>query len=101
MLPSGSIYVVFSRAKVCFEVELDHKIYNTGIPCKWSTTYKSIIGYGTATLITDIEEKKKALGHLIDHYAPGNIYDFSTKMVADVAVIKIAIDSMTGKQSLD
>ena len=86
---------------VCFEVELDHKIHNTGIPCKWSTTYKSIIGYGTASILTDIKEKKKALKILIDHYASGTIYDFSNEMVDNVAVIKITINSMTGKQSLD
>jgi len=86
---------------VCFEIDIDHKIRNTGIPCNWSTTYKSIIGYGTASLITDIEEKKQSLEFLIDHYSPGTIYDFSTKMIDSVAVIKISIESMTGKQSLD
>ena len=95
------INLLKKNPKVCFEVELDHKIRNTGIPCKWSTTYKSIIGYGKASLLTDIEEKKLALGILIDHYAPGTIYDFSRRKVDGVAVIKITIDSMTGKQSLD
>ena len=95
------INLLKKNPKVCFEVELDHKIRNTGIPCKWSTTYKSIIGYGTASILTDVEEKRQSLGILIDHYAPGTIYDFSIKMIDAVAVIKISIDSMTGKQSLD
>ena len=95
------IDLIKKNPKVCFEVELDHKIRNTGIPCNWSTTYKSIIGYGTASFITDIEEKKHSLGILIDHYAPGTIYDFSKKMIDSVAVIKITIESITGKQSLD
>ncbi len=86
---------------ICFEVELDHKIIDTGIPCNWSTSYKSIIGYGKASLITDIEEKKQSLRILIDHYSPGTVYDFSSKMVNSVAVIKIRIDYMTGKQSFD
>ena len=86
---------------VCFEIDIYHKIRNTGIPCNWSTTYKSIIGYGTASIITDIEEKKQSLEFLIDHYSPGTIYDFSTKMIDSVAAIKISIESMTGKQSLD
>ena len=95
------IDLIKKNPKVCFEIELDHKIRNTGIPCNWSTTYKSIIGYGTASIITDIEEKKHSLGILIDHYSPGTIYDFTEKMIDDVTVIKISIDRMTGKQSLD
>ncbi len=95
------IDLIKKNPKVCFEVELDHKIRNTGIPCNWSTSYKSIIGYGTASLITDMEEKKQSLGFLIDHYSPGTVYDFSKNMVESVAVIKIIIDNMTGKQSLD
>lgn len=95
------IDLIKKNPKVCFEIELDHKIINTGIPCNWSTTYKSIIGYGTASLLTDIEEKKQSLNFLIDHYSPGTIYDFSKMMIDSVAVIKISIESMTGKQSLD
>ena len=95
------IDLIKKNPKVCFEVELDHNIRNTDIPCNWSTTYKSIIGYGKASILTDIEEKKLALGILIDHYAPGTIYNFSRRKVDAVAVIKITIDSMTGKQSLD
>jgi nitroimidazol reductase NimA-like FMN-containing flavoprotein (pyridoxamine 5'-phosphate oxidase superfamily) len=85
--------------KVCFEVELDHKIVNTGIPCNWSTTYKSIIGYGTASLLTNIEEKKAALKILVNHYEPSTVYNFSNKMIKSVVIIKISIDNMTGKQS--
>lgn len=94
------IDLIKKNPKVCFEVELDHKVINTGIPCKWSTSYKSIIGYGTASFLTDIEEKKKALEILINHYSPDTVYNFSKKMVDSVSIIKITIDRMTGKQSL-
>jgi nitroimidazol reductase NimA-like FMN-containing flavoprotein (pyridoxamine 5'-phosphate oxidase superfamily) len=93
------INLIKKNPKVCFEVELDYKIYNTGIPCNWSTMYKSIIGFGTATLLSDTEEKKLALGILIDHYAPGTNYNFTTRMVKSVAIIDIDICKMTGKQS--
>lgn len=94
------IDLIKKNPKVCFEVELDHKVINTGIPCKWSTSYKSIIGYGTASFLTDIEEKKKALEILINHYSPDTVYNFSKKMVDSVSIIKITIDRMAGKQSL-
>lgn len=94
------IDLIRKNPKVCFEIELDHKIINTGIPCNWSTSYKSIIGYGTALLLADREDKKKALEILIKHYSPETFYDFSKKMVDSVTIIKITIENMTGKQSI-
>jgi nitroimidazol reductase NimA-like FMN-containing flavoprotein (pyridoxamine 5'-phosphate oxidase superfamily) len=87
--------------KVCFEIELDHQIHNTGIPCNWSTTYKSVIGYGKAEILKDFNEKIIALSKLIDHYAPGTVYDFSKKNVDNVTIICVTIDHMTGKKSLE
>lgn len=84
---------------VCFDIILDHKIHNTGIPCNWSTSYKSIIGYGNASFITDPDEKIRALDILIDHYSPGTIYDFPKENIDSVTIIDIKIDQMTGKQS--
>jgi len=95
------IDLIKKNPNICFEIEIDHKIHNTGIPCNWSTSYRSIIGFGTASLLTDIDDKKKALEILIDHYSPDTIYDFSVKMIKNVAIIKIAIEKMAGKQSLD
>jgi nitroimidazol reductase NimA-like FMN-containing flavoprotein (pyridoxamine 5'-phosphate oxidase superfamily) len=84
---------------VCFEVDIENGITNTGIPCKWSSTYKSIIGYGNASFITEATQKQEALNILIDHYAPGTSYIFPEKNLSEVVVIKVEITSMTGKKS--
>ncbi len=84
---------------VCFEVECDLEIINTGIPCKWSMNYTSVIGYGKANFITDIEQKRKALYIIIDHYSPGSSYIFPEKNLKEVTVIKIEISEMTAKKS--
>jgi nitroimidazol reductase NimA-like FMN-containing flavoprotein (pyridoxamine 5'-phosphate oxidase superfamily) len=44
---------------VCFEVDIDYDIVNTGIPCNWSSKYVSIIGYGKARFITNTKQNKK------------------------------------------
>jgi uncharacterized protein len=84
---------------VGFEVDIDHGIINTGRPCNWSSTYTSIIGYGKAHLITNTEEKQKALTIIINHYAPGTTYTFPEKNLHDVVIIKVDITEMTGKTS--
>jgi nitroimidazol reductase NimA-like FMN-containing flavoprotein (pyridoxamine 5'-phosphate oxidase superfamily) len=84
---------------VCFEVECDLEIIDTGIPCKWSMNYASVIGYGTPSFITDIKQKQNALNIIIDHYSPGSSYIFPEKNLKEVTVIKIEINQMTGKKS--
>ena len=84
---------------VCFEVDVDHEITSTEIPCKWSMKYASVIGQGTVTLITDVEQKQKALNIIVDHYSPGSSYILPEKNLKEVAVIKIQIMQMNGKKS--
>ncbi|HWR63503.1 MAG TPA: pyridoxamine 5'-phosphate oxidase family protein [Candidatus Thermoplasmatota archaeon] len=98
--PEGKKIDLLKRnPRVCFEVESDLEIINTGIPCKWSMNYTSVIGYGKAKFITDIEQKQKALHIIIDHYTPGSSYIFPEKNLKEVTVIKIEINQMTGKKS--
>ncbi len=100
--PSGNKIEILKRnPTVCFEVEDDITLINTGIPCKWSMHYKSVIGYGTASLITDLHQKQEALSIIIEHYSPGTSYEFPEKNLHEVVIIKVAIDKMTGKKSHD
>ena len=92
--------IIKRNPAVCFEIESDHQITNTGKPCNWSTRYASVIGYGTASLVTDILQKTEALAVIVAHYAPGTVYEFQPKKVGEVAVLKVDITSMTGKKSV-
>jgi len=91
--------IIRRNPAVCFEVEGDLSIVNTGKPCNWSTRYASIIGYGIASLVTDPQQKKEALNVIVSHYAPDIVYEFQEKKVDEVAVLKVTIISMTGKKS--
>ena len=93
------IELITKNNMVCFEVDIDHDIVNTGIPCNWSSKYVSIIGYGKARFITNTEQKQEALNIIIDHYSPGTSYDFPEKNLNEVTIIKIEITQMTGKKS--
>jgi nitroimidazol reductase NimA-like FMN-containing flavoprotein (pyridoxamine 5'-phosphate oxidase superfamily) len=83
---------------VCFECEVDVNIVEGKTACTWGASYTSIIGFGRATLETDPEKKKRALNIIMDHYA-GRSFDFSTRDVEKVTVIRVSIDEMTGKRS--
>jgi nitroimidazol reductase NimA-like FMN-containing flavoprotein (pyridoxamine 5'-phosphate oxidase superfamily) len=84
---------------VCFEVDIDHEIIDSEIPCKWSSKYSSVVGCGKASFITDSTQKKDALNIIIDHYSPGTSYNFPEKNLHEAAIIKIEITQINGKKS--
>jgi uncharacterized protein len=98
--PNGKkIELITKNNIVCFEVDIDNEIIDSGIPCKWSSKYSSVIGYGKASILTDSSQKKDALNIIIDHYSPGTSYNFPEKNLREVIIIKIEITQMTGKKS--
>jgi len=48
------IDIIKQNNNVCFEVDINHEITDTGIPCDWSTRYSSVIGFGKALLVRNL-----------------------------------------------
>lgn len=84
--------------RVCFEMEVDLKIVPADNPCKWNMRYRSVVGFGRAVILEGPEEKRQALDVIVKHYG-GSLMAYDEKRVKGLAVIKVAIGSMTGKQS--
>lgn len=93
------IDIIKKNNNVCFEVDINHRVINTGAPCEWSTSYASVIGYGKVSVVKNTQRKKEALNCIVDHYSPGTHYDYKEDMVKKVHIMKIKIDHMTGKKS--
>ncbi len=83
---------------VCFELDVDTEIIEAEKACDWGITYRSVIGFGTASFIEDGDEKRKALDIIMNHYS-GRSFEFPETVLDKTAVIKVEITSMTGKQS--
>ena len=93
------IEIIKKNNKVCFEIDLDHDVVITDSACNATMKYLSIIGFGIAELINEFEEKQKALNVIMDHYSTKKIHEFSKKMIKRIIIIRIKIESMTGKVS--
>ncbi|MHC4212544.1 MAG: pyridoxamine 5'-phosphate oxidase family protein [Planctomycetota bacterium] len=83
---------------VCFEVGIDHELKAADQACGWGMKYKSVIGFGKAVFIEDIESKRKALDIIMHQYSEG-IFEYTQDAINSITIIKIEIESMTGKQS--
>jgi nitroimidazol reductase NimA-like FMN-containing flavoprotein (pyridoxamine 5'-phosphate oxidase superfamily) len=92
------IDVLKRNPDVCFEIETDHAV----VPgdkhnCRnWTSRFKCVMGTGRAVFLTDPEERNLAVNVIMSKFAPGP-FTFDDARVAKTALIKIEIESMTGK----
>jgi len=97
--PKGKkLDIIRRNNEVCFELDVDHELVRADVPCKWGMKYRSVIGFGKAFLVEDFEEKIMALNTIMQHYWD-NSHEFPETRVDEVAIIRVDIRSMTGKQS--
>lgn len=85
--------------KICFEFDIDHELIISDNICTSSMKYRSVIGFGRAFFIDSLEEKRNALNVIMNHYTSKDLLEYNEKLLKKCALIKIEIDTMTGKKS--
>jgi len=86
------------NSKVSFCVIGDTEV----IPEKFSTNYESVIVFGNANIIANVDEKKSALLAIVEKYSP-NYTESGKKYISNdfgkTKVIKMNIEHITGKKA--
>lgn len=85
--------------RVCFEVDIEHVLMESSQACGWSMQFASVIGFGRACLIDDVADKRTALDIIMRHYSDRS-YTYPDDVLAETSIIRIDIESMTGKRKL-
>lgn len=87
---------------VCFEVDEYIATYQNEEPRKLSTNYRSVVMFGTASIIDDENIKLQIMKKTVDKYS--NIEGTSSKLLkeytAPIYVVKIQPGYVTGKRSM-
>ncbi len=83
--------------RVCFNIVSEARVVEQPPDC--ATKYRSVTGYGTAALLTDVDQKLAAIKVLMLH-SLGHEVDFPVKGMDRMLVVRIDIEHLTGKQSL-
>jgi uncharacterized protein len=96
-LEGKKIAMLEKNPRCCFEVDICDRLIRSDNPCSWGMRYRSVIGFGRASIVTDAGEKRHGLNCIMRHYG-GGTHEFSERDIGSVAVIRIAIESMTGKK---
>ncbi len=92
------IDILKKNPSVSFEFDICGELTQAEKACDWGIEYKSVIGFGSASFVEDEDEKREALDLIMDQYANGS-FDYPPGTLKAVAVIKIEIESITGKHS--
>ena len=82
--------------KVFFEMDCDRIPFAGEKPCQYGLSYASVMGRGTARMVEDVEEKKKAMSILMKTQT-GKDFSFEDRLVSIVAVIRIDVAEYTAK----
>ena len=86
---------------VSFQAETGLEIVHKSIPDKCGMLYRSVAGCGRAFIVESREEKKVALNLLMAHNTKDSQSNWEFgKCLDEVCIIRIEIESITGKESL-
>lgn len=96
------VSMIKDNPKVAIEMDGNHNLVEGNRnAASYSYAYQSLIGFGTAELLEDLEERRKALILLMDHAAKGADYDeIPEAMLKRTGIIKITLDSYTMKENV-
>lgn len=88
--------IIRKNDRVCFEVDIDQEFVKGPQACNWGLKYRSVIGFGLATIVNDAAARQGALDVIMRHYADGP-FRFAAEALDRTTIIRVDVESMTGK----
>ena len=89
--------MIQANPNVFFEMDCDRVPFAGEMPCQYGLAYSSIMGRGVATIVEDVEEKKRAMTILMKTQTQKD-FEFQDRLVSIVAVIRIDVSEYTAKK---
>ena len=96
-LEGKKLDILKSNGIVCFEMAHEGEPVHSETPCNSGYHYSSIIGFGQAVFIEDVDEKRKALSIMFSHQS-GREVIFTDEQAQSVCVFKVVSNDFTGKK---
>ncbi len=90
--------------RVCFTVVLSSSLKTADAACKWSISYKSLVGFGSVAEIVDPEHKAKTLDVLMRQHSRFlgqeelSGYEYSPSSIEHTTVLCLTIDEVSLKE---
>jgi uncharacterized protein len=94
-MTSRKMDILKQNEDVCFEVDLDHELVERETACLCGMKFRSVIGFGKASLVEDAAEKAEARDIIMEHYFGPGDHDYPPEMLDITAIIKVKLETLT------
>jgi nitroimidazol reductase NimA-like FMN-containing flavoprotein (pyridoxamine 5'-phosphate oxidase superfamily) len=94
------IVYLSTNSLVCFEVDEFLGVRKGCTPCTSTVKYRSVIAFGKAAFVGDVDTKKEALRRLVKKYGGASSVSFDEGTFKQTLLVAIDVERMTGKHSL-
>ena len=91
------IDILRKNKNVCFEIDIDQELVKGKKACNCSMKYRSVIGFGKAEIVEDVDLKRRALNIIMQNYLEG-FFKYPAESIKNIVIIRVEIESMTGKK---
>ena len=95
-LQGKKLDMIRANPRVFFELETGLLPFEGKLPCQYGLSYSSVMGRGTARIVEDVEEKKRAMSILMKTQTEKD-FSFEDRLVSIVAVIRIDVSEYSAK----
>jgi nitroimidazol reductase NimA-like FMN-containing flavoprotein (pyridoxamine 5'-phosphate oxidase superfamily) len=82
---------------VCFQADMEHEFFLHEVSCGCSMKYKSVLGMGRITFVTELSEKMEALQTIMTHYTGKPSHVFKKGLVERTTILRLDIEEISGK----
>jgi len=83
---------------VCFEMDTDHEIYGGEKGCDWGMKFRSVVGFGIISIVTEREAKIQGFNCIMTHYGGEKEYTYDEKVLSRTTVLQLDINEISGKR---
>ena len=82
---------------VCFQADIEHEFFLHDVACGCSMKYRSVVGMGRITFVTELTEKMEALQTIMTHYTRKSSHEFKERMVDRTTILRLDVEEISGK----
>lgn len=100
-MPHGHKYDAMSKHdKVCFTVIEKETV----VPEEYTSYFRSVVAFGRAKIIEDLDMKHKIVDYLVEKYSPGleeGVHETFAERITWMGAFEIEVEHLSGKEAIE
>jgi nitroimidazol reductase NimA-like FMN-containing flavoprotein (pyridoxamine 5'-phosphate oxidase superfamily) len=90
--------IIASNPEACVSVDTGHELIRGEAGCEWGMKYRSIVGEGIVSPVSDVDERIRALDLIMSHYSEKSGFTYNEKVLSVTVILKMELTAISGKQ---